>query len=71
MLGFHGTWQWLRGQDSTQCGELLHRWGDLLGALGPHRSSVVCLYLPRLAPVDRDMLRQVLVRALDETRAGG
>lgn len=46
------------------------RWQDLLDVLGPHRSSKVCLYITRLARVDTAVLRQLLERALAETRAG-
>lgn len=45
------------------------RWVDLLDALGPHRSSVACLCVTRLATVDRDVLRAILVRSRDETLA--
>lgn len=45
------------------------RWADLLDALGPHRSSVACLYVPRLANVDRAVLRAILERSMAETLA--
>ncbi|SDI01182.1 DUF1801 domain-containing protein [Agrococcus jejuensis] len=45
------------------------RWGDLVDALGPHRSSVACLYVTRLANVDRDVLRAMLERSVAETLA--
>ncbi|WP_430646734.1 DUF1801 domain-containing protein [Agromyces sp. GXS1127] len=47
------------------------RWPELLASLGPHRSSKVCLYLPRLTGVDRGVLRTLLERALAEARAQG
>ena len=42
---------------------------ELLAALGPHRASVTCLYVPRLADVDGHVLRTLLERSLEETRA--
>lgn len=45
------------------------RWPDILASLGPHRASKACLYLTRLSAVDRDALRALLQRALDDTRA--
>jgi hypothetical protein len=45
------------------------RWPDLVGALGPHRASKVCLYLTRLTGVDRGALRTLLERSLAETRS--
>ena len=45
-------------------------WPELLGALGPHRASKVCLYITRLSKVDSGVLRELLVRALAETRGG-
>lgn len=44
------------------------RWPDLVAALGPHRSSKVCLYLTRLTGVDRGVLRELLRRSLADTR---
>lgn len=44
------------------------RWPDLVGALGPHRASKVCLYLTRLTGVDRTALRALLERSLADTR---
>lgn len=44
------------------------RWPDLMGRLGPHRSSKACLYLTRLAGVDLEVLRELVQRSLDETR---
>ncbi|UOQ57549.1 DUF1801 domain-containing protein [Leucobacter allii] len=40
------------------------RWPELLERLGTHRASKVCLYLTRLTGVDRDALRELLVRCL-------
>lgn len=45
------------------------RWPDLVGALGPHRASKVCLYLTRLTGVDRAALRTLLERSLAEARS--
>ena len=45
------------------------RWPDLLARLGPHRSSTACLSLTRLTGVDRDVLRELLTRTLDDARA--
>ncbi len=45
------------------------RWPDLLENLGAHRASTGCLYLTRLANVDRDVLRILLERSLGETRS--
>lgn len=45
------------------------RWTDLVEALGPHRSSVACLYVTRLANVDLDVLRAMLERSMAETLA--
>lgn len=45
------------------------RWPDLVARLGKHRVSKVCLYLTRLAGVDRGALRMLLERSLAETRS--
>lgn len=45
------------------------RWPELMVRLGPHRASKACLYLTRLAPIDRAALRELLERSLEETRA--
>ncbi|WP_237462558.1 DUF1801 domain-containing protein [Leucobacter chromiireducens] len=44
------------------------RWPELLAELGPHTASKACLYITRLARVDRSVLRALLERALEETR---
>lgn len=44
------------------------RWPELLDRLGPHRASKGCLYLTRLAKVDRAVLREILQRTLAEAR---
>lgn len=44
------------------------RWPDLVGRLGKHRASKVCLYLTRLTGVDRSALRSLLERSLAEAR---
>lgn len=41
----------------------LDRYADLFAVLGKHTASKACLYIPRLAAVDQDVLRQVLQRA--------
>jgi hypothetical protein len=46
------------------------RWPDLIARLGKHRASKVCLYLTRLAGVNRSALRTLLERSLAETRRG-
>ncbi len=46
------------------------RWPDLMARLGKHRASKVCLYLTRLAEVDRSALRALLERSLEETLRG-
>lgn len=48
--------------------DFAERWPELLAALGPHRSSKVCLYLTRLSNIDRGVLRQILERTLAATR---
>ena len=45
------------------------RWPDLMSALGEHRASKVCLYLPRLTGVDRGVLRTLLERSLAEAHS--
>lgn len=50
--------------------DFAERWPDLMERLGKHRSSKACLYLPRLAVVDRDVLRELLERSLAETPSG-
>jgi hypothetical protein len=44
------------------------RWPELLERLGPHKASTACLYLPRLANVDRAVLRALLERSLVESQ---
>lgn len=46
------------------------RWPDLLARLGKHRASKACLYLTRLADVDKMVLRELLENSLTVTRAG-
>ncbi|WP_313813243.1 DUF1801 domain-containing protein [Glutamicibacter sp.] len=43
------------------------RWPELLGKLGKHRSSKACLYLTRLSSVNREILRELIERSLQET----
>lgn len=45
------------------------KWPELIATLGKHRASKACLYLTRLANVDRQSLRLLLERSLAETRA--
>lgn len=39
---------------------------DLLARLGPHTTSVACLYIKRLDQVDMDVLRDLCVASRDE-----
>ena len=39
---------------------------DLLDRLGPHKTSVSCLYIRRLDDVDVDVLRALVERSFDE-----
>jgi hypothetical protein len=45
------------------------RWPDLMAELGKHRATKVCLYLTRLAGVNRSALRTLLERSLAEARS--
>lgn len=45
------------------------RWPDLMVRLGKHKASKVCLYVTRIASIDRGVLRELLERTLAETRA--
>lgn len=47
------------------------RHAEALAALGPHTSSVACLYVKDLAQIDLDVLRGILVRVKEWTEAGG
>lgn len=51
--------------------DFAERWPELLARLGKHRSSKVCLYLTRLADVDRDVLRELLQRTVQMTEGSG
>ncbi len=44
------------------------RWPELLDRLGPHSASKACLYVTRLARIDRDVLRELLECALADAR---
>lgn len=44
-------------------------WPDLLEKLGVHQASKACLYFPRLAGLDRDVLRTLLERSLADSLA--
>lgn len=39
---------------------------DLLAKLGPHKTSVSCLYIRNLDDVDIDVLRKIVKRSLDQ-----
>lgn len=41
---------------------------DLLGRLGKHTTSKACLYLPSLAAVDQQVLRELVTRAVAAAR---
>lgn len=38
----------------------------ILGRLGPHKTSVSCLYIKRLEDVDQDVLRELVEHSLEE-----
>lgn len=42
---------------------------DLLARLGPHKTSVSCLYLRNLDDVDLDVLRAIVARSLQQMEA--
>ncbi len=42
---------------------------DLLARLGKHRKSVSCLYINKLADVDMDVLRELIQRSFEHSRA--
>ena len=44
-------------------------YADLLGRLGRHKIAKVCLYLKRLDDIDRSVLRELVVRTVDDMRA--
>ena len=41
---------------------------DLLGRLGKHRTGVACLYINKLADVDRDVLTELISRSFAHMR---
>lgn len=43
------------------------KWPELLQQLGPHKASKACLYLTRLANVDKAVLRRLLELSLAKT----
>ena len=43
----------------------------LLEQLGKHRKSVSCLYINKLADVDLDVLRELILRSYESAKAGG
>lgn len=46
----------------------MNGYADLLARLGKHRTSVACLYLNRLADVDMQVLRQMIVGSVKAMR---
>jgi len=42
---------------------------DLLARLGKHRTGVSCLYINKLADVDVDVLRELIQRSFEHSRA--
>ncbi len=47
------------------------RHSEALAALGPHTSSVACLYIKDLEKVDLEVLRRILVDVQEWTQSGG
>lgn len=45
------------------------RYRSLLARLGKHKTGVSCLYLKRLADVDREVLREVVGKAFEDAKA--
>ena len=43
----------------------------LLARLGKHRKSVSCLYINKLADVDMDVLRELVLRSYESAKEGG
>jgi hypothetical protein len=41
---------------------------DVLRRLGPHKTSVSCLYIRKLEDVDLDVLREIVERSVDEMK---
>ncbi|GAA1607461.1 hypothetical protein GCM10009789_72310 [Kribbella sancticallisti] len=50
-------------------GEGFDGYDELLARLGPHRTAVSCLYLKRLADVDREALAELLSRSIAASRS--
>ncbi|RYF28729.1 MAG: DUF1801 domain-containing protein [Chloroflexi bacterium] len=44
-------------------------YGDLLAKLGKHKISKACLYINKLNDVDRDVLRQLILRSFDDAKS--
>ena len=44
---------------------------SLLARLGKHRKSVSCLYINKLADVDMDVLRELVLRSYESAKEGG
>ncbi len=42
--------------------------GDLLARLGPHKTSVSCLYVRRLEQIDLEVLRAIVKRSLEQMK---
>lgn len=49
--------------------DFTHEWPELMDQLGAYRASKACLYVTRLARVDRQVLRTLLERSLAQTLA--
>lgn len=45
-------------------------YGDLLEKLGPHTTSVGCLYIKRLDQIDLDVLKTLLTRSVAHVKSG-
>jgi hypothetical protein len=41
----------------------------LLASLGPHKAGKVCVYIRRLADVDRKVLEKLVVRSMADTKS--
>ena len=60
-----------RKPSSTIYLDSVERHADALAELGPHTSSVACLYIKDLEQVDLGVLRGILEQTLAWTEAGG
>lgn len=50
-------------------GEGYTAYDDLMSKLGKHKTGVGCLYINKLADVDRDVLRELVQRSTERTRS--